>query len=268
MTSQMIPYERTSIEVFIPDSLKDLDPKPHFRIRPLTSRERRQITMMVSLSEAKSFSIEEIRDETIKGIKQLYDEAEAAEKIGTLTEYWETGEQYRQAAQSDPDVEFPISEEEEIVALKIVADVTKEHRPLKKMGISNRDHLYVSSMAEVAVSIVSFSNIDMELKESDKEDGFFTIAFVERMLPKLFDLAAKVGLRGDDKVQVWSELRNYCAGRLVINKDTVKNSDAPAPSDSAEADQQKSQKASSSASTASGKSKAASKKTRTKKTSS
>lgn len=224
---QSIPHDATETTTFTPDSLKGLDQPPVFTFRTLTGREKRWMRRLVRREGVVQHSQKDIRDEILNGLKTFWSADDYEAHLPRIKEYWESGEEYALQLKDDPDLEWDFDTAEEERILKLFADISDAHPPIREMGSDNADFQEVSVLALFAVSIQSFDNLDCKI---DREKQYFTLETCEGIGAALFKLAEKAGLGEDALIKPRLELIQEVNRLYRLGDEAEGNSGSPAQS--------------------------------------
>lgn len=177
---QVIPLDATEVEPFTPDSLKEADNAPVFKLNAAIRRDRRRLRRLAILEGGITHTEEELREELLRACEKMWDADTAAKEVPRLKEYFEAVDQHRIAhkewskeaeaiekANADlpkpkqktvPDAPaFHHPDSEEVEALE--ASVRREWRPLREMIADNDAGTQVYPLCVCAVVLGGWSGL-------------------------------------------------------------------------------------------------------------
>lgn len=228
---QDIPVEASETLAFTPPSLASREHPPVFTLCAPTGREKRYRRRLMLREGVAHHSDEQLREESLRGLRALWGEDAYADHAGRVRVYWAARDDYLLAAKLEPDLAFTFDAEEEARVLKLMENVRRHWPPLADMAADNADAQEVTASATVAVVVKGWSGLTVE---PVSDDGYLTLDCVDRLA---------VALRQMDEL-AFMELMVACMNRMSLEPAMEKNSASPPPT---EPDQASSKAAASSA---------------------
>lgn len=225
---QDIPLEASDVLAFIPESLKCLgDKAPEFTIAPATTREKRQVRRLYARNGLERHSEQSIREEILKGLEALWDEASFKQNAAMLKAYWDACDDFELASKEDPELVFEYDEQLASACKQIPRRVAKFWPDLGDMLADNADFTEMTDPIHVSVVVRGWTNLDTPVIF---KDGYLDIECVGPMSEALLDLEVKRQKTHNlEPGAAWVELVLAAYGRFSLPKDEEKNSASPSP---------------------------------------
>lgn len=218
------PYEAGEAERFVPPSLAHLDNPPTFWLRQGTPREKRRQRRMMDEEGLRTHDQASLRDEMLRGMKELFSAEDYAAWQPKAKEYWDAQDAFAEEHKNTPPDDVPdFVFDDELVLIEVLNQVGKDWRPVRIMTADNREANRMIPDVVNSVIIARFENIDVE---PVFYAGFLTMDCAAELTEAL------EALEIDDpaKVSPALELRAECLMRLYLGKGREKNSSSPPPS--------------------------------------
>lgn len=218
----MIATEKGDAERFTPASLVNLSEPPVFTLRPATGREMRDYRRQMQLEGLAFHGKEELRDELLRAIRNLYSPDLFTAYEGRLRSYWALMDQ---KGALDP------AETEAISDLSV--RVSRVWRPYREMLVDNEEFRERSLLIAVSMFLTGWSGVDLSYR---REAGCTPVELVETLAQKLKEIeeqAAKDKVEGVVPGLGFLQLCLAAQRHLGLQVDEEKNSDTPpsSPSD-------------------------------------
>lgn len=221
----MIPVESSEIEAWQPPSLANLPAPPVFKLRAASGREMRKYQYVMQVEGLEYHSMDAIRGEVLVALKALYTPDLFEASAARLRSFWALLDQNAKAANGGK-VEPDPAEEEAVNDL--VERLTREWRPLARMGADNMRFVEESLRIAVSMFLVGWSGLDLAYR---REDGRVPLGLIDELEEKLqaierqakADQVEGVGRPG----MAFIELCNAAQKRLRLTEDEEKKSSSP-----------------------------------------
>lgn len=226
---QDIPLEGSEVLSFTPNSLKDLEGAPVFRLRASTSREKRFHRRLLLEQGIRYHDRDTIRAEVLSGLKELWDEDAFLQHSPVIKALWEARDDFELQLKDDPNLEWSYDAELENAVDELVRKVSQEWKPLRIMVADNADYGSLAAPLLVMVTVSGFAGLEVKAL---KDRGYLTLETVEAVEAALSALEKRHGL-----VQgtAWAELTVACSQRMYLTEEEAGNSESPSPSETAPA---------------------------------
>lgn len=225
-----IPLEATDILDFTPDSLANIVPKPVFRLKAGSRREREKYQHLVVSEGLRYHTQESLRAETLRGLQELWSPDVFAEQQGRLKAFWDAVEQHHKAIEGVEDP--PAFEHPDMAAVQALTDeVTRAWPPLRTMGADNLTFTNNSPALMLSIILKGWSNFDCSF---GMHGGVIPLDKIEELEEALQSAEQKASAEKIDGVgQPGTAFLQLCAAagkRLWLSRSEEKNSSSPAPS--------------------------------------
>lgn len=215
---QDIPLERSDTLPFTPQSLIDNDNPPVFALRACTTREKFFHQRLLDERGIVFHSDEDLRREMLIGVRELCDEDDADRLIAALQDYWTAIDDYAAQSRDNPDLVWEYDPAIESTLKRLDVEMGQQWPPLAKMRADIRQLNVVTELAYVAVTVKSFSGIDVK-RRTDRSYLTIDCAYDLRNALDRLDRNA------------WRELALACLARMYLDEETAKNFVSPSPSE-------------------------------------
>lgn len=226
---QDIPLEASEVLAFTPASLAKFDGAPVFRLRASSPREKRFHRRLLLEYGIRYHDRESIRAEVLKGLEELWDTDSFPGHAAHIKMLWDARDDYEAQLKDDPSIVWSFDAEIEQVVDELVRKVSQEWRPLRTMIADNADYGAMSGALIVAVTVQTFSGLDVKAL---KDRGYTTVETAEAIETALSDLEKEHGV---PEGTAWSELIIACSQRMYLDKEEAGNSASQSPSTTAPA---------------------------------
>lgn len=228
---QDIPLEGSEVLSFTPSSLEDHDPRPVFRLRAVTGRDKR-FHMRLHRENAVHFhSQEALRDEIMAGLKAQWTPEDFEKHSPVIRAYWdrydaylaEVTEQAKGKAEAEargeilPELVWDYPEDEERAILELLERVQEAWAPLRRMHADNAEFGYMLFPLMAAVVIKGWSGFDHPAR---LDRGYLDVECAVELVDRL----------KAEHPEAYTELFIACTQRMTLTKDTAKNFESPSPS--------------------------------------
>lgn len=225
MTS-MIPYEAGEAEPFTPASLAGLDNPPVLYLRWGTPREKQRMRRRMAEKQLRRHSTEEVREELLKGLRDILSQNAAAEWEPRIRAWWEAQDAYAEEWKDVPLTERPAFEFDGEAAIELtLRQIGRDWEPYAAMMGDNAE--IEPLMMDIIVSLIveRFEGITPPVWRDGRH---FTTDSATNIGEALDRLALDIQV--DDDFMPSQELRAECVRRLYLDRDSVKGSGSPPPS--------------------------------------
>lgn len=226
------PREAGVIE-FTPGSLKNLPDPPKFLIRTATARDRLRVDDIVIEEGLRRHSIEDMRAEMLRGLKEGWSPELFAEYEGRIKAYWDAIDQYDKevSATSEAGGEIPQFEHPDQAAMeKLTEEVNAGWPPLRRMTAQIVHFNRLIPDITASVLLKGWRGLDVPYA---REAGVVPLETMWDVRDALSALESEhggaiegVGASGTAYV----ELAAKCAGMIFLTEQEEKNSASPSPS--------------------------------------
>lgn len=221
----MIPLSKDEITSFSPASFENLVPRPTFRFRPATPRDRRNYTNALHEEGLRNWSDEAVQAEIIRAMRELWagDDDLLRANEGRLRNFWETVKQ----AAKDPSIVMDANEGDAVGELTM--KLIDHWPPLRRM---NADNLRFSEDApKIALSmyLAGWEGIETGFRLIAGRVPIEVLDELEREIGKIEAKAVADKVEGITGIG-FVELTLHALGRMSLTKDAEKNSPSPSPS--------------------------------------
>ena len=227
MTST-IPAEASETLVFTPTDLETkMEKPPVFRLRAVSSREKRHFDRLLIEEGIRQHGTDAIREEILKGLAAIATPESASELEARFKAFWEALDDHAKEQADLPAnerVAFVHPDFEHVEALS--EQITYAWKPLREMTADNADANSMFPLISIAVAVSGWERLDAAF---EKDRGFLTIESAQAICDALRALDEKHGINpGSSALQLYSKAMT----RMFLPKATEKNSESPSPSSS------------------------------------
>lgn len=226
---QDIPLEASEVLAFTPASLEKFDGVPVFRLRASSTRDKRFHRRLLLEYGIRYHDRDTIRAEVLKGLEQLWDADAFAEHSPVIKALWEARDDYELQLKDDPSLVWSYDSQIEDAVDELVRKVSQEWRPLRTMIADNADYGAMSGALIVAVTVQTFSGLDVKAL---KDRGYTTVETAEAIETALSAVEKKHGV---PEGTAWAELIVACSQRMYLTEEERGNSGSQSPSPTAPA---------------------------------
>lgn len=224
------PVEGGELVEYTPDSLANIPVPPKFFLRPVTERDRRRLRKLSIQEGLCSHDTDALREETLRGLKELWTEEVYAEQEGRMRAFWEASDQYGEEMEG---VEEPPAFDHPDLKwmLELSQRVTRAWPPLLKMAADNDEYQSTWPKLIASITIAGWRDLDVRY---ERVEGVVTLDCMDGLESKLAELedealANKVeGTIGQGLAFV--QLITRSIQMFTVDKDEEKNSESPSKS--------------------------------------
>jgi hypothetical protein len=212
-----IPVEASEIEDFTPSSLANLAAPPVFRLRAAGRREFRKYQHILQSEGLEFHDREDLRAEVLRALKSLYSPDIYEANAARLRAHWALIDQKGEPEAAETDAVDELTER-----------LTREWRPLSRMGADNVRFIEESLRVALSMFLVGWSGVEVSYRREDGRVPLEVIDDLEDWLVKTEKQAKKDKVEGVIKPGVaFVEICNAASTRLHVTKDEEKNSSSP-----------------------------------------
>lgn len=215
---QDIPVEASETLAFTPPSLAQLEPKPVFMLRAITTRDKRFHTRLYRENGLKIHGRDALRSEILIGLKSLWTEEQFEQHSAVIRELWDAQDQFELQAKDNSDLEWSFDPEVQAAVNNLIERVEDAWAPLRRMVADNGEFGQMLVPVMLATVVKSWTGIDVK-RELDR--GYLTLDCSENLVLALEALDP----------QAATELFVAAAGRMRLDKETEGNSASGSPSE-------------------------------------
>jgi hypothetical protein len=220
---QDIPVEASELLSFTPASLKEIEGAPSFTLRASTTREKRFHRRLLLESGIRYHDNAAMRRETETGLKALWGKEQFEEFFPFVKSVWEARDDFEVQVKDDPNLKWEFDEATEAKVDEVIRKVTQQWQPLCVMIADNADYAEMSFPILNAVTIKSFTGLDVK-RRIDR--GYFTLETIEAIQEALSEFEKANGL---PEGVAWMQLSIACSNRMYLKKEEAGNSELQSP---------------------------------------
>lgn len=222
-----VPYEASEIQRFTPASLANLESPPVFRLRAASRRERRRYDRLMIEEGLRRHDKEAMRDEMIRGLRDLSSDDEFEQWEANLRQHWEAADEFELehkdlTAEELPAFVPPGPSEDEIA--RVTRGIHENWGPLRKMAADNLMFNREAPALLISVILSGWSALSTPFRSHEGTIPLDTIDALDKDLAKL---EADNGL---SQGKAFVELYVAATNRMFLSGEAEKNSSSPAPS--------------------------------------
>lgn len=218
--------EATEVLSWTPPSLASIPNPPVLLLKPGTRRERRIYSRMLVEEGLRLHSQAAFRDETIKGLKELWSPEIFAENEGRLKAYWDAFDQHQrdnEGAKDPSPFDHPDREPVEEMSRRI----TRAWAPLREMAADIISYNEDAPAVMVAILLAGWKNIDLPFLLVEGTVPLDRVEDLEARLEAVENDPEHRKIEGVQPGLAAMQLRAKCAERLFLTEAERKNSASP-----------------------------------------
>jgi hypothetical protein len=214
-----VAIDKDELELFTPDSLKNLVPPPIFRLRAATKRDAMRYDHMLSLEGLRIFRDDDVRPEILRTLKANWDEETYAKNSVKLETFW---------AKLDQEI-TPDPAEAQAVA-ELTARCLDVSPFLRRMDADNKRFHANAPIIALGLYLAGWKNIDVPFRLDSGYVPYETLTELREALFKLEEQAKAENVEGVMPGFGFLQLTLKGYQLLQLTGEEEKNSSAPSPS--------------------------------------
>lgn len=150
----------TAVEPYTPPSLSDRDTPPVFLLRAGTRQDRDLYQRLIIVTGLRYHPAQRLRDETMNGLRALWDEASFQQNAGRVRAYWAAVDALGRSGEGggNVDLDFPVDEARAIEAL--LSRVSDAWEPVRRLGADNALFLLRSPAVMLSIVLMGWEGVD------------------------------------------------------------------------------------------------------------